>query len=248
MISYVLFVLAAGSLLIEELSAQPSAAPPTSCLMNVQGYWGALAEGNFSKAMMFVTPNLKFSWPGDRRLLPMAGLYTSPQAIPTFFGIISQYFDFSFCASTPGPVIESVGADFVYAYWKECSPIAGSSYIPCPENLNQVQYMCDSATALISEVNVNLDNMCVGEALCNSTYTCSQNPPSTPHPSSTTATPLTTSPSCPNVEANTTFSIAVVGGVGAGIFFLGLLLGVVLTRCCEPLKRSNGIEQSLNSY
>jgi uncharacterized protein GlcG (DUF336 family) len=136
-----------------------------SCVGQVQQYWAALAQGNFSRISQLITSDFQLYWPGDKTVLPMAGRWNGTTGLEQFFGVVGKYFTFTFCPSTPGPQISSVSATAAYAYWEECSPFVNTNTVPCPDNLNQALYTCDATTMKIQRAQVNIDNECIAEAL-----------------------------------------------------------------------------------
>ena len=143
---------------------QPSLAQTPTCQDVVQVYWQDILKGNTTGAFSYLSPAVHFHWPGNTTLLPMAGDWHGPQGVGAFFGMVGKYFQLNFCDGAP-PVVLGVTPTMAYAYWYECNPLQGTTTIPCPRNMNQAQYQCDS-DGKIESIMVNLDNQCVASALC----------------------------------------------------------------------------------
>jgi hypothetical protein len=155
--------------------AQPGPAPPQpalpSCADVVAAYWAQLGNGNLPAALNLTSADVVLTWPGNTTLLPMAGAWQGPAGIAGFFTAVSSLFDFRICS---GPDVMEVGAApsaLAYATWRECSVLIATGGVPCPNATNQALYTCspspsNSSALLISAIDVNIDNLCVAEAVC----------------------------------------------------------------------------------
>jgi uncharacterized protein GlcG (DUF336 family) len=201
-----------------------------SCQSVVQQYWGALAVQNFTRVAQLVTSDFQLFWPGNPSVLPMAGVFNGAAGIGQFFGIVAQYFSFTFCASTPGPQISAVSATQAYAFWEECSPLVQRpTVVPCPNNLNQALYTCDPVAMKLRRANINLDNQCVAAAIAS------------------TATPAPASSAAPADGFIAKLTLGSYAGSVGGALVVGIVLGVVIVVCKgRTAKRFDSRDVALN--
>lgn len=107
--------------------------------------------------------------------MPMPGTWVGAAGIKSFFGAVGSFFEFGLCDNElPAVVALNSGANgpaMAYATWRECSTLRATATMPCTYLTNQALYSCEPAPAnasalLISSITVNLDNLCVANAVC----------------------------------------------------------------------------------